>query len=194
MSTHEINNEMVSTATLQGDQLPIAAGNVGSEDTGSQYLTFRLGDEDYGVDILRVQEIKGWSPVTTIPNTPEYLRGVLNLRGAIVPIIDLRMRLNLSNVEYTATTVVIVLCVRAENQERILGIVVDSVSDVLNVAQEEIRPSPDFGTAVNTEFIRGLATIDDAMIMLLDIDRLLRLDELKALDGLQPASAENRSP
>lgn len=191
MSTHETSNELVSATASQGDNLPAEAGAAVNEDAGSQYLTFRLGEEDYGVDILRVQEIKGWNPVTTIPNTPEYLRGVLNLRGAIVPIIDLRMRFKLPNAEYTPTTVVIVLCVRADDKERILGIVVDGVSDVLNVAQDDIRPAPDFGAAVNTEFINGLATVEDAMIMLLDIDKLLRLDELQAFDGLQTASADN---
>lgn len=190
MSTHEMINELMNTPAAQEGKPPAEIRGANSEDAGDQFLTFSLGDEDYGVDILRVQEIKGWTPVTRIPNTPEYLRGVLNLRGLIVPIVDLRMRFKLSNAEYTATTVVIVLCVRADDRERILGIVVDGVSDVLNVAKKEIRPAPDFGAAVNTEFINGIATVEDTMIMLLDIDRLLRLDELSAIDGLQPATAE----
>lgn len=151
----------------------------------AQFLTFVLGEETYGVDILRVQEIKGWNPVTRIPNAPEYLRGVLNLRGAIVPIIDLRMRFHLDKADYTATTVVIVLCVEQEQKRRTLGVVVDGVSDVLNIAREEIKPTPDFGAVVSTEFIQGLATVDDQMVMLLDIDRLLSTTELAQIEQLQ---------
>lgn len=160
---------------------------VGSQDAeearggvSSQYLTFTLADEEYGVDILRVQEIKGWTPVTQIPNAPDFLKGVLNLRGVIVPIVDLRMRFNLEAVEYTPTTVVIVLSLLHEGAERTFGVVVDAVSDVLNISTADIRPKPDFGTVVDADFIWGLATVDEHMVMLLDIDRLLRPDELDA--------------
>lgn len=148
---------------------------------GNQYLTFALAHEQYGVDILRVQEIKGWTPVTHIPNAPAYLKGVLNLRGTIVPIVDLRMRFNLEAIEYTPTTVVIVLSLVADGRERTFGIVVDAVSDVLNIGAADIRPKPDFGTAVDADFISGLATVGDSMVMLLDIDRLLRPDEITAI-------------
>ncbi len=168
--------------TTSKELAPVTGSEQGREIAGNQYLTFTLGAEEYGVDILRVQEIKGWNPVTRIPNTPEYLRGVLNLRGAIVPIIDLRMRFHLEKVEYTPTTVVIVLSVKSGDRQRTLGIVVDGVSDVLNVSEEGVKPTPDFGTTVHTEFISGLATVDEKMVMLLDIDRLLRLDELSALE------------
>lgn len=147
-----------------------------------QFLTFTLGDEHYGVDILRVQEIKGWSPVTKIPNTPDYLRGVLNLRGTIVPIVDLRMRFHMSDVEYTSITVVIVLSVRSDVRERTIGIVVDGVSDVLSVAEEDIKSTPDFGGTIGTEFIRGLLSIEDQMVMLLDIDLLLSQEELQEIE------------
>jgi purine-binding chemotaxis protein CheW len=154
----------------------------GAADTDAdQYLTFSLADEEYGVDILRVQEIKGWTPVTQIPNAPAFLKGVLNLRGTIVPIVDLRMRFNLKEIEYTPTTVVIVLSLLTEGRERTFGIVVDAVSDVLNIATADIRPKPDFGTVVDADFINGLATVDEQMVMLLDIDRLLRPDELNAI-------------
>lgn len=152
--------------------------------SANQYLTFSLAEEEYGVDILRVQEIKGWTPVTHIPNAPPFLKGVLNLRGTIVPIIDLRMRFNLQAIEYTPTTVVIVLSLVCEGRERTFGIVVDAVSDVLNIAAADIRPKPDFGTAVDADFISGLATIEQGMVMLLDIDRLLRPDELAAMSAV----------
>ena len=148
---------------------------------GNQFLTFTLSNEEYGVDILRVQEIKGWTPVTHIPNAPAYLKGVLNLRGTIVPIVDLRMRFNMAAVEYTPTTVVIVLSLIAAGRERTFGIVVDAVSDVLNIAPADIRPKPDFGTVVEADFINGLATVGEHMVMLLDIDCLLRPDEITAV-------------
>lgn len=143
-----------------------------------QYLTFMLNDEEYGVDILRVQEIKGWSSTTKIPNTPDYIRGVMNLRGAIVPIIDLRSRFEMPAIAYTATTVVIVLKIHSDGVERTVGFVVDAVSDVYNVAQDQYRPAPDFGSHVDTAFIRALATVDEKMVILLDIDRLLNIDEV----------------
>ncbi|OOG24243.1 chemotaxis protein CheW [Thioalkalivibrio denitrificans] len=164
----------------QEQSLRETAGKAGDSQV-NQYLTFSLADEYYGVDILRVQEIKGWTPVTQIPNAPAYLKGVLNLRGVIVPIVDLRMRFNLESVEYTPTTVVIVLSLMHEDRERTFGIVVDAVSDVLNFAPEDIRPKPDFGTVVDADFISGLATLDKSMVMLLDIDRLLRPEELSAI-------------
>jgi len=143
-----------------------------------------LDGEEYGVDILKVQEIKGWTPVTRIPNTPEYVRGVINLRGIIVPILDMRMRFNLDEVDYTAVTVIIVLSVKAGGADRVIGVVVDGVSDVLNVPSNDVKPAPDFGNKVRTEFIRGLATVGDQMVMLLDVDRLLTETELSELDSI----------
>ena len=138
-----------------------------------ELLTFFLAGEEYGVDILRVQEIKGWDSVTTIPNTPEYIRGVINIRGSIVPIIDMRLRFALEKKEYDATTVVIVLNVKnTSSANRTMGVVVDAVSDVYNVPIDDVKASPDFGTAVDTEFVTGLATIDEKMIIVLDIDHI----------------------
>lgn len=151
---------------------------------GYQYLTFTLAGESYGVDILRVQEIKGWTPVTRVPNTPAYVQGVLNLRGAIVPIVDLRMRFGLEWVEYSKTTVVIVLSIRSRDRERVVGIVVDAVSDVLSVEPAAIKETPDFGAAVDNEFITGLATIDEQMVMLLDVDRMLTEQEIHRLEQI----------
>ncbi|MBD3609353.1 MAG: chemotaxis protein CheW [Gammaproteobacteria bacterium] len=152
----------------------------------NQFLTFVLDDEEYAVDILRVQEIRGWESVTRIPNTPNYIRGVLNLRGAIVPIIDLRMRFNLSQIEYGVTTVIVVLKVMSEdgNSSRTMGIVVDGVSEVYSVPENSLRDAPDFGTKVKTEFIKGLATIDDKMVIILNIDMMLNSDELAVVDSV----------
>ncbi len=140
---------------------------------GNQYLTFMLAGEEYGVDILRVQEIKGWDTVTKIPNTPEYVKGVINIRGTIVPIIDLRQRFGLETKAYGPTTVVIVLRVVGNTGDRTMGIVVDAVSDVYNIGEGEEKPAPDFGSEIDTEYVKGLATVDDKMVILLDIDRLI---------------------
>ncbi len=150
-----------------------------------ELLTFFLSGEEYGVDILRVQEIKGWDSVTNIPNTPEYIRGVINIRGSIVPIIDMRLRFKLEKKEYDATTVVIVLNVVKEGKtDRTMGVVVDAVSDVYNVPIDDVKASPDFGTAVDTEFVTGLATIDNKMIIVLDIDHMLNAAELAVIDKI----------
>lgn len=159
-------------------------------DNGIQFLTFILDDEAYGVEILRVQEIKGWTPVTRIPNTPDYMQGVLNLRGTIVPIVDMRMRFNLQQIEYTPITVIIVLSVKSENGERVIGLVVDSVSDVIDVDAKDIKATPDFGTTLNTEFISGLATSTEHMVMLLDVDKLLSVDEMTALSQISDANSD----
>ncbi|MBN4080501.1 chemotaxis protein CheW [Beggiatoa alba] len=151
----------------------------------NEFLTFMLAGEEYGLDILRVQEIKGWDDVTSLPNMPEYVRGVINLRGTIVPIIDLRRRFSLEALEYGPTTVVIVLRVQAVgHSDRKMGIVVDAVSDVYQVPKSDLKVSPDFGSAVDTEFVSGLATVGEKMIILLAIDHMLNSDELCIIDAL----------
>jgi len=150
----------------------------------NQYLTFMLADEEYGVDILRVQEIKCWEEVTDIPNTPDFIKGVMNLRGAIVPIIDLRLRFSMESAEYdTQKTVVIVLKVLNEKGERTIGVVADAVSDVCNVLPDELRVAPDFGGAINIEFIRGLASVNDKMVILLNIDHLINQGVLQQVQA-----------
>lgn len=143
-----------------------------------QFLSFTLGGEHYGVDILRVQEIKGWENVRPLPDTPVFVKGVLDLRGVIVPIIDLRSRFNLSSVEYTPTTVTIVLSVHRSGKPLIIGMVVDGVSDVLNVKCTDLRKAPDLGTHINTKYITGIFSQNDRMIVLLDVDKLFNPDEL----------------
>ena len=150
-----------------------------------QYLSFTLGKEAYGVDILRVQEIKGWEDVRPLPDTPEYIKGVLDLRGNIVPIIDLRSRFHLDSVEYTPTTVTIVLSVKTEAKDYVVGIVVDGVSDVLDVESINVRQVPDLGTRINTKYITGMVSQDDRMILLLNTDRLFDSEELSISDTLE---------
>jgi purine-binding chemotaxis protein CheW len=141
-----------------------------------QVLTFVLGNETYGFDILRVQEIRGWSAVTKIPHAPSHVLGVLNLRGSIVPIVDLRMRFALERAEYTAITVIIVVSVVSATGRRDFGVVVDGVSDVVDVNTAEVKPAPELGARDATDYIRGLVSISDRMVVLLDIDRLIAND------------------
>lgn len=159
----------------------VAGMDVGAD--MDQYLTFILADEEYGVDILRVQEIKGWDSVTPIPNTPVFIKGVINLRGTIVPIIDLRQRFGLEQTVYGKLTVVIVLKVVSETGERVMGIIVDAVSDVYNVTDEEMKPPPDFGSIVSIDYVKGLATVGEKMVIVLDIDHLLTSSVYESIDN-----------
>ncbi len=143
-------------------------------DTTRQFLTFALGQEEYGVEILKIQEIKGYSGITPLPNAPEYLKGVLNLRGTIVPIMDLRKKFALPEVEYTRFTVIVVTQVQGQT----MGFIVDAVSDVLTLAGSDIQPTPDLHGQVDTSFLRGLATAGDRLVILLDIDKVLTAAEV----------------
>lgn len=149
----------------------------GTEQT-DQYLTFIMAGEEYGVDILRVQEIRGWETVTPIPNAPPHIKGVINLRGTIVPIIDLRQRFGLTKVEYGPLTVVIVLKVETRKGARVMGIVVDAVSDVYSLSSQDMRAAPDLGDNVNTSYIKGLVNVSSKMVILLDINELLGTDTI----------------
>jgi purine-binding chemotaxis protein CheW len=140
----------------------------------SQYLTFALGGEEYGVEILKVQEIRGYTSITPIPNTPPHIKGVMNLRGAIVPVVDLRRTLAMPATEYSPFSVIIVVTVGT----RVMGLIVDSVSDVLDVARTDIHPTPDFGTRIDARFIQGMARVGDKLVVLLDIDRVLVGEEV----------------
>jgi len=138
-----------------------------------QYLTFQLAGQTYGVEILRVQEIKGWEKPTRLPHSPQHVQGVINLRGAVVPILDLRRRFGLGEAEYGRTTVVIVVKVEGTRGELTAGIVVDGVCEVCNIGAAELRPPPEVGSAIDTDFVRGLAMIDEQMLILLDVARLV---------------------
>ena len=169
----------MSTGTTNGDKRLEAA-----EDAG-QYLTFQLGREEYAVDILRVQEIKGWERATRIPHAPDYVLGVINLRGAIVPIIELRKRFALESTEFGPTTVVIVVKVTSPHGERTVGMVVDAVCEVYNVPHADVKAPPEVGSSVDTAFVKGLATVENKMLILLDIDRLINAS---ILDGIGAAA------
>jgi len=164
---------MMQTNTAQAQAAPMGA-DVGQQSAaGSQYLTFVCAGEEYGVDILRVQEIKGWDGATKVPHTPEFVLGVMNLRGVIVPVIDLRTRFGLEKRPFDASTVVIVVRVRGPRGEKTVGIVVDAVSEVYNFAADTVKPPPELGGRSEGACVNGLATVDGKMVMLLDIDRLV---------------------
>lgn len=152
---------------------------------GAEFLSFRLGTEEYGIDILKVQEIRGYDAVTRIANTPEFLKGVINLRGTIVPIIDLRIKFGLGNPVYDEFTVVIILNVAS----RIVGVVVDSVSDVLTLTDEQMRPAPEFSAALDTQYVTGLGAIDDRMLILVDIEKLIGSRDMGLVDEEQLEAA-----
>jgi len=134
-----------------------------------EYLTFRLGNEEYGLDILKVQEIRGYEPPTRVANAPAFIKGVSNLRGTIVPIIDMRLRFDCPSAEYNQLTVAIILNLH----DRVVGMVVDSVSDVIELADEQVRPAPDVESAIDARCIRGLGAVGDRMLILLDIEKLM---------------------
>jgi len=144
----------------------------------NEYLTFTLGAEEYGVDILKVQEIRGYEAVTRIANAPAFIKGVSNLRGTIVPIVDMRIKFNLGEPEYNAFTVVIILNVAG----RVVGMVVDSVSDVIELKPEQIRPTPDFSSSFDTKYITGLGTVDQRMLILVDIERLMSASDMALIE------------
>jgi purine-binding chemotaxis protein CheW len=144
-----------------------------------EYLTFALGNEAYGLDILKAQEIRGYDAVTQIANTPEFIKGVVNLRGKIVPIVDLRIKFNLGKVNYNELTVVIILNLSG----RILGIVVDGVSDVIAIKEDQIQAVPAIVTSINTKHIVGLATIDEEMLILVDIEQIMNSQEIGYIDN-----------
>jgi purine-binding chemotaxis protein CheW len=135
----------------------------------NEFLSFKLGSEEYGIEILKVQEIRSYEAVTHIANAPEFIKGVVNLRGIIVPIIDMRIKFRLGKAEYDQFTVVIILNVAG----RVMGIVVDGVSDVINLSAEQVRPAPGFGAVIDTEYILGLGTVEDRMLILVDIEKLM---------------------
>lgn len=152
-----------------------------------EYLTFTLGDENYALDILQVKEIRGYESVTKIARAPKFIKGVINLRGEIVPIIDLRIKFDVGNATYDEFTIVIVLNVH----QRFVGIVVDSVSDVVSLSPEEIRPSPDFGVAFDSRFLKGLAKSNDEMLILVDIEKLISSDEVGLFDKAGDVKSED---
>ncbi len=154
-----------------------ASGSVGNC-MANEFLTFRLGKEEYGIEILKVQEIRGYDSVTQIANAPEFIKGVVNLRGIIVPIIDMRIKFRLGNADYDQFTVVIILNVAG----RVMGIVVDGVSDVISLDADQMRPTPGFGSVFDTEYIMGLGTVDQRMLILIDIEKLMSSSDMGLIE------------
>jgi purine-binding chemotaxis protein CheW len=145
--------------------------------SGSEFLAFTLGEDVYGIDILMVQEIRGYEPVTKIANTPEFIKGVINLRGIIVPVVDMRIKFRLDTVDYNQFTVVIVLNVCG----RVIGMVVDGVSDVIALTPDQIHAPPEFGSNLDMQYLRGMATMDGRMIILVDIERLMSASDMELI-------------
>jgi purine-binding chemotaxis protein CheW len=144
-----------------------------------EYLTFRLDQEEYGIDILKVQEIRGYEPPTRVANAPDFLKGVVNLRGTIVPIVDMRLKFNCAKAEYNAFTVVIILNLR----NRIVGIVVDSVSDVMELPPESLKPAPEIESVIDSGAVIGLGSLGDRMLILIDIERLMSAPDMGLVGG-----------
>jgi purine-binding chemotaxis protein CheW len=158
----------------------------GQNNVDQEYLIFTLGKEEYGIEILKVQEIRGYDRVTRIANSPDFIAGVTNLRGVIVPIIDLRIKFQLESAEINEQTVTIVLNLC----DRVVGIVVDGVSDVLSLRTEQIKPAPDFTTTLSTQYLLGLGSLDERMLILVDIEKLLNSDEMQIVEKLAEAEFE----
>jgi purine-binding chemotaxis protein CheW len=163
-------------------------GSISSSDNpdiaGREFLAFTLGSEEYGIDILKVQEIRGYEAVTRIANAPEFIKGVINLRGIIIPVVDMRIKFNLGEVKYDQFTVVIILNING----RVVGMVVDSVSDVTTLTPEQVKPAPDMGTSFSSDYVIGLGTIDERMLILVNIDKLMSSSEMGLMDVATAAS------
>lgn len=147
-----------------------------------KYLTFTLADEDYGIGILKVKEIIGMMPITSVPKTPQFVKGVINLRGKVIPVIDLRVKFDMGESDYTERTCIIVVEIDTEDETVLIGIVVDSVSEVLNIQEDEIEDTPAFGTQLDVDYILGIAKTEGGVKILLNIDRVLSSDEISSLE------------
>jgi purine-binding chemotaxis protein CheW len=150
-------------------------------DREGKYLTFTLAGEDYGISILKIKEIIGMMAITSVPQTPRFVKGVINLRGKVIPVVDLRLRFAMESIAYSLRTCIIVVEIGGRGTDIVIGIVVDSVSEVLNIKGDDIEDTPTFGTALNTDYILGMAKIEGKVKILLDIDEVLGADDLEAL-------------
>jgi purine-binding chemotaxis protein CheW len=157
------------------EKMDTAAGNMVNRE--GKYLTFTLADEEYGIGILKIKEIIGMMPITSVPQTPDFVKGVINLRGKVIPVVDLRRRFGMEAIDYTERTCIIVVEIQGQTGMVMIGIVVDSVSEVLNIKREDIEETPTFGTRLNTDYILGMAKIEGGVKILLDIDRVLSAEE-----------------
>ena len=153
------------------------------KDREGKYLTFSLAGEEYGIGILKIKEIIGMMPITTVPQTPEFVKGVINLRGKVIPVIDLRLRFKMVKIDYTERTCIIVVDLKTQAADIQIGIVVDSVSEVLNIRADDIEDTPTFGTRLDTDYILGMAKMEGGVKILLDIDRVLSVEEVVLLES-----------
>lgn len=151
-------------------------------DKEGKYLTFSLSEEEYGIGILKIKEIIGMMPITTVPQTPDFVKGVINLRGKVIPVVDLRLRFKMDVKDYTERTCIIVVEIEEKSGTILMGIVVDSVSEVLNIKADEIEETPTFGTKLNTDYILGMAKMEGGVKILLDIDQVLSAEEIAMID------------
>lgn len=164
---------------LQTPSQNTSARPASAAEAASEFLTFRLGKEEYGIEILKVQEIRRWEQPTSIANAPGFIKGVINLRGTIVPVVDMRIKFSLGDASYDAFTVVIILNVAG----RIVGMVVDAVSDVITLQPSQVRAAPDFSASFDTQYITGLGTVDDRMLILVDIEKLMTSADMALVES-----------
>ena len=171
---------MHTASTHSNSAAPVDVSSAASATTAMEVLAFTLGQEEYGIDIQKVQELRGYDTVTRIANAPEHIKGVVNLRGIIVPIIDMRIKFNLGKPTYDQFTVVIILNLAS----RVMGMVVDSVSDVITLSPQQIKPAPEMGSVLDTGYLIGLGTIDARMLILVDIDKLRTSDDMGLIEKM----------
>ena len=156
----------------------------------TQYLTFKLDDEVFALDILKVREVLDFTTITKVPRTPEFMRGVINLRGSVVPVVDLRLKFGMTKTENTVNTCIIIVEVKVDEETTVLGALADSVQEVLDLEPGHIEPAPKIGTRLNTEFIKGMGKRDNTFIIILDIDKVFSVNELAQVQDVTPEGNE----
>jgi len=187
MKDQELPEENIETAPEEQEASAAELTNDGAESSSlQQFLTFAVDKEEYGIDLLRIREIKGWTETTRLPNSPNFMKGVINLRGAVIPIFDLKGRFQMGESNPTEKHVVIIVAV----EERLIGILVDSVSDIVEVGEEQIKPAPQMETKIDDEFVNGLISLSEKMVVLLDVDSLFDLESMKIIGNNSAAETE----
>jgi len=176
-----VNDKLQGEATMSEVDEKIDQAVKVMADKEGKYLTFTLTEEEYGIGILKIKEIIGMLPITSVPQTPDFVKGVINLRGKVIPVMDLRLRFGMMSIDYTERTCIIVVEIAGQTGTILVGIVVDAVSEVLNIKGDDIEKTPTFGTKLNTEYILGMAKMEGGVKILLDIDQVLSSDELSTL-------------
>jgi len=180
----KLNNEVKQMAEIAEamDNIDVNVEDVVSRE--GKYLAFTLANEEYGVDILKIKEIIGMMPITSVPQTPVFLKGVINLRGKVIPIVDLRLKFGMQSIDYTDRTCIVVVEIAGQEENLLMGSIVDTVSEVLNIKEEEIEDAPSFGSKLKTDYILGMAKTKEGVKILLDIDKVLSSDELIVIENI----------